>query len=74
MKSNRVKNIVLLGVIFLGIVPLSGCGHYTTQRTSNVLTYLYPGETQPAEVIKTISKTSLANTPRPNYTRYCFCA
>jgi rhombotail lipoprotein len=65
MKTNGVKNFVLLGVTLLGLVSLSGCGHYTTQRTSNVLTYLYPGETQPAEISKTISKTSLANTPRP---------
>jgi rhombotail lipoprotein len=65
MKSNGMKNFVLLGAIVMGIVPLSGCGHYTTQRTSNVLTYLYPGETQPVEVSKAISKTSLANTPRP---------
>jgi len=50
MKSNGMKNFVLLGAIVLGIVPLSGCGHYTTQRTSNILTYLYPGETQPVEV------------------------
>ena len=65
MKTNGVKNFVLLGVTLLGLVSLSGCGHYTTQRTSNVLTYLYPGETQPAEISKTISKTSLTNTPRP---------
>ena len=49
MKSNGMKSVVLLGAIVLGIVPLSGCGHYTTQRTSNVLTYLYPGDTHPVE-------------------------
>jgi rhombotail lipoprotein len=65
MKSNGMKSVVLFGAIVLAIVPLSGCGHYTTQRTSNVLTYLYPGDTQPGEVAKAISKTSLANTPRP---------
>ena len=52
MKSNGMKNFVILGAIFLGIVPLSGCGHYTTQRTSNVLTYLYPGGSRPAEIPK----------------------
>jgi len=65
MKSNDVKNFVLLGAICLGIVPLSGCGHYTTQRTSNVLTYLNPGEMQPMEVSKDIAKTSLPNIPVP---------
>ena len=65
MKSNGVKNVVLLGAIVLGIVPLSGCGHYTTQRTSNVLAYLHPGETQSAEVSKDISKISLPNIPIP---------
>jgi rhombotail lipoprotein len=65
MKSNGMKNFVLLGAIVLGIVPLSGCEHYTTQRTSNSLTYLNPGETQPVEVSKAIAKTSLANIPVP---------
>ena len=65
MKSNGVKNFVLLGTIALAIVPLSGCGHYTTQRTSNLLTYLYPGETQPAEVSRDISKTSVPSIPVP---------
>jgi rhombotail lipoprotein len=61
MKSNGMKNFVLLSAIFLGIVPLSGCGHYTTQRTSNILSYLYPGETQPVE----ISKTAVSDIPFP---------
>jgi rhombotail lipoprotein len=65
MKSNGMKNFVLLGAIVLAIVPLSGCGHYTTQRTSNLLTYLYPGETQPVEASKDIAKTSLPNIPVP---------
>ena len=65
MKSNGMKSLVLLGAIFLGIVPLSGCGHYTTQRTSNLLTYLNPGETQSAEVSRDISKTSLPHIPVP---------
>jgi len=61
MKTNSLKHLVALGAIFLGIVPLSGCGHYTTQRTSNILTYLYPGETQPAQP----SDTSLPSIPLP---------
>ena len=61
MKTNNLKRLAVLGAIILGIVPLSGCGHYTTQRTSNILTYLYPGETQPVE----ISNTALPNTPLP---------
>ena len=61
MKTNNLKHLAVLGAIILGIVPLSGCGHYTTQRTSNILTYLYPGETQPVE----ISNTALPNTPLP---------
>ena len=65
MKSDGMKNYVLFGAIVLAIVSLSACGHYTTQRTSNVLTYLYPGETQPGEVSKDISKTSLPNIPVP---------
>ncbi|MEP6959458.1 MAG: rhombotarget lipoprotein [Nitrospirota bacterium] len=65
MTTNSLKSLALLGAICLGIVPLSGCGHYTTQRTSNILTYLYPGETQPVEVSKDISKTSLPNIPLP---------
>lgn len=65
MKTTNRKHLALFGAILLGIAPLSGCGHYTTQRTSNVLTYLYPGETQPLEISKAISKRSLANTPRP---------
>jgi rhombotail lipoprotein len=65
MNSNKLKHLAVLGAICLGIVPLSGCGHYTTQRTSNILTYLYPGETQPVEVSKDISKTSLPNIPVP---------
>ena len=54
MMTNRFKSLALLGAICLGIVPLSGCGHYTTQRTSNILTYLYPGETQPVEISNTV--------------------
>ena len=65
MTTNSLKSLALLGAICLGIVPLSGCGHYTTQRTSNILTYLYPGETQPMEVSKDISRTSLPNIPLP---------
>ena len=61
MKTNSFKHLVLLGAICLGIVPISGCGHYTTQRTSNILTYLYPGETQPVE----ISNTAPPNIPLP---------
>jgi rhombotail lipoprotein len=61
MKTNSLKNLILLGAVILGIVPLSGCGHYTTQRTSNVLTYLYPGETKPVEM----PNTSLPNIPLP---------
>jgi rhombotail lipoprotein len=61
MKPNNLKHLAVLGAIILGIAPLSGCGHYTTQRTSNVLTYLYPGETQPVE----ISSASLPNIPLP---------
>jgi rhombotail lipoprotein len=61
MTTNRLKNLALLGTICLGIVSLSGCGHYTTQRTSNILTYLYPGEAQPVE----ISNTASPNIPLP---------
>jgi len=61
MKANNLKHLAVLGTIILGIVPLSGCGHYVTQRTSNILTYLYPGDTQPVE----ISNTALPNIPLP---------
>jgi len=61
MKTNNFKHLAVLGAIILGIIPLSGCGHYTTQRTSNILTYLYPGETQPVE----ISNTAPPNIPLP---------
>jgi len=61
MNTNNLKHLAVLGAIVLGIVPLSGCGHYTTQRTSNILTYLYPGETQPVE----ISNTAPPNIPLP---------
>ena len=53
MKTTSRKHLALLGAICLGFVPLSGCGHYTTQRTSNILTYLYPGETRPVEISNT---------------------
>ena len=53
MKTNNLKHLAVLGAIILGIVPLSGCAHYTTQRTSNILTYLYPGETQSVEISNT---------------------
>lgn len=61
MKTNNLKHLVVLGAVILGIAPLSGCGHYTSQRTSNILTYLYPGETQPVE----ISNTAQPNVPLP---------
>jgi rhombotail lipoprotein len=61
MNTRNLKRLVLLGAIILGIVPLSGCGHYTTQRTSNVLSYLYPGETKSVE----ISNSSQPNIPLP---------
>jgi rhombotail lipoprotein len=65
MKTTSRKHLALLGAICLGIVPLSGCGHYTTQRTSNLLTYLHPGETQTVEASKDIARTSLPNIPVP---------
>ena len=61
MTTNTLKHLTVLGAIILGFVPLSGCSHYTTQRTSNILTYLYPGEAQPAE----ISNTAPPNIPLP---------
>ena len=61
MKTTSRKHLALLGAICLGIVPLAGCTHYTTQRTSNILTYLYPGDTQPVE----ISNMAQPNIPLP---------
>ena len=74
MKSNGMKNFVLLGAIVLAIVPLSGCGHYTTQRTSNLLTYLYPGRDAACEASKDIAKNVSAEYPGSHHTRDCVCA
>ena len=61
MNTNNLKHLAVLGAICLGVLPIVGCGHYTTQRTSNILTYLYPGETHPVE----ISNSAPPNLPLP---------